>query len=57
MTSVEASKTAPERSPECGSERSPEHDVLLCRLGVITVESLISSVSKCVIKLTLDDTL
>lgn len=38
------------------SERDSEGSVLLCS-GIITEESLISSVCKCVIKPTLDDTL
>lgn len=38
------------------SERDSERSVLLCS-GIITEESLISSVWKCVIKPTLDDTL
>lgn len=47
MTSLEESETdvsSSERGSDCGSERSSERGVLLCRLGVITEESLISGV-------------
>lgn len=43
MTSLEESETDVSGS-ERGSERSSERGVLLCRLGVITEESLISGV-------------